>query len=126
METEGSLPPLQVPATCPYLQPDQYSQCPTTSHFLEIHLNIIFPSTLGSSKCYLSLRFPHQNPVCTSPLLHTCYMSSMTEIIHIHRSLSGTIIFSLATLLSIQSPLSAIKGVVALEPYCKLDCILTS
>jgi hypothetical protein len=23
---------------------------------------------------YLSLRFPHQNPLCTSSLPHTCYM----------------------------------------------------
>ena len=33
-----------------------------TSHFLQIHLNIIIPSTP------LSLRFPCQNTVCTSPL----------------------------------------------------------
>ena len=43
-------------------------------NFLKIHINIILPSMPGSSKWYLSLVFPHQNPVRTIPLPHTCYM----------------------------------------------------
>jgi len=45
-------------------------QSMTPSHFLKIHLNIILPSTPGSPKWSLSLSFPHQNPVWTSPLPH--------------------------------------------------------
>jgi len=48
---------------------------PTTpSNLLKIHLNIILPSTPGSPQWSPSLRFPHQNPVHTSPLPHTRYM----------------------------------------------------
>ena len=46
-----------------------------TSHFLKIYRNNILPSTPGSPTWSLSLRFAHQNPVYTSPLHHTCYMS---------------------------------------------------
>jgi len=46
-----------------------------TSHFLKIRLNIILPSTSGYTKWSLSLRFPRQNAVYASPLLHTRYMT---------------------------------------------------
>jgi len=69
----GWLPHLQVQATCPCPEPDGSSPCPP-SHFLKIHLNIIFPSTPGSSMWSVSLRLPRQNLVYTSPFPHrsTC------------------------------------------------------
>ena len=45
-----------------------------TSHLLEIHHNIIHPSTLRSPQWSLSLRFPHQDPIhpLSSPIRATC------------------------------------------------------
>ena len=48
----------------------------TPSHLHKIHLNIILPSTSWSLEWSLSLRFPHQNFVHTSPFLHTCHMAN--------------------------------------------------
>jgi hypothetical protein len=58
-----------------------------TSHFVKIHPITILPSTPGSPQRSLSLRFPHQNPVHTSPLPHTCYMprpSQFSRFYHPH------------------------------------------
>ena len=73
MEPEGSLlihkspPPVRI-----LIQLDPVHN--PTCYFQKIHLNINLPSTPGSPKWSLSLRFPHQNPVYASPLPHTRYM----------------------------------------------------
>ena len=49
------------------------------SLFSVIHFNIIISPTRKSSKWSPSLTFFHLNPVCTSPFLHTCYVSCPSQ-----------------------------------------------
>jgi len=61
----------------------------STSHFLNIHLNIILPPTPWSPKWSLSIRFPHQYPAHASLLSNTCYKprpshSSRFYQLHLH------------------------------------------
>jgi hypothetical protein len=99
MEPEVLLPHSQVPATCLYPSPAQSSAYPQ-SHFLNIRLYIIFPSTSGSPKRSLSFRFSHQNPVHTSlrPIRATCHTHlillgfiSRTRVGEEYRSLSSSL-----------------------------------
>ena len=52
----------------------QSMHLPPPSHFVKTRFNIILPTISGSSKWSLSLMFPHQNPICTSPAPRTCYV----------------------------------------------------
>ena len=47
-----------------------------TFHLLEIHPNIIYPSTPRSPQWSLSLRFPHQDPILPPLLKGTCPMKT--------------------------------------------------
>ena len=47
-----------------------------TSHLLEIHPNIIHPSTPRSPQWSLSLQFPHQDPIHPPIVTHTRHMPS--------------------------------------------------
>jgi len=76
------------------------------SHFLKIHFNIILPSTTGSPKLTLSLRFPNQNPVYNFPLTHTRYMSHPSHSSRFYNSLNNWCAFQIIKLLITQfSPL---------------------
>jgi len=59
---------------------------PLQSHFLEIHFNIIHPSTVNSYKWSLSLRLPGQKHLCISPLPHTCHMPRQSHASWLHYS----------------------------------------
>jgi hypothetical protein len=72
IEPKGTFPHSQEPATL-LSQINPFNASP--SHFLQIHFYIIL---LSMPRCYkqtLSLRSPHQNPVCTWHVNHSCYMS---------------------------------------------------
>ena len=78
--------------TCPYLVPDRSSPR-FHIHFLKIHLNIILPSTPGSSSCSFPLGFPTKTLYTPLPLRATCpthhtivYFITWTMLVEEYRS----------------------------------------
>jgi hypothetical protein len=67
-----------------------------TSHFPNIHLNIILPSTPGPPKWSPSLGSPHQNPVCSPNLFIYlkfvfCFIFRLFIYLHLYSSLTLTL-----------------------------------
>ena len=127
MEPDDSLSSSQQPTPCPYFEPDQSSSSPRPpplSYSIKIHFNIKLPSTYRYSKWTPSLNVPHPNPVCPSPLPHTCYNPCPSLLL----DLIASIIFgaeyetwssSLCSFL--QSPVTcpSLAWVPSLAPYCQ-------
>jgi hypothetical protein len=72
MDPKRSLQLSQKPDTWSHPDADQSSQHPPNG-FLKHTFGIILPSNLSSSKCSFPQVSP-LNPICTSPLPHTCHM----------------------------------------------------
>ena len=55
-------------------------------HFLKIHINMILPSMPGYSEWSLSIRSPHQNYACISPVPHARYVPRASHFSWFHKT----------------------------------------
>ena len=104
-----------------------------TSHLLEIHPNIIHPSTPRSPQRSPSLRFPHQDPIHPPLLTHTCHMPSLSHssrFYHLHNIGWGVQIIYLLVMQSPPFPrimwtlhIKKCEQCWALVPYWLGDCL---
>ena len=74
MKPEGSLPFSQKPATSSSPASPHHSSLPLPFSFFKPLFNLILPSKVSSSKCFLSCRFPNQNTVRISFAYLACHM----------------------------------------------------
>jgi hypothetical protein len=57
------------------INPEPWQSCPIfPSQFFMIHFTTIIPSTPWSSKWYIFVGFPHQNPLCICPVPCMCHI----------------------------------------------------
>jgi hypothetical protein len=114
------------PPTVPILSQINPVHTPT-SHCLMLHLNIILPSTPGSSKWSLSLRFPHQNPIYNSPASHWCHVPRPSHCFWLDKRNNiwlglQTLSYSLCTFL--HSPVAVFyQWISQTIPQCWYHCI---
>ena len=78
MEPEIHNPIHKFPPPLPILSQLDPVQAPI-KHFPKFHINIILPSTPGSSQCSLSRSFSYRNSAHTSPLPHTYCLSPQSH-----------------------------------------------
>ena len=99
MEAESSLPHSQVPATCPYPEPDQSSPCPHPISWKSIlilfsHLRLglpsgLFPSDFPAKPLYMLLHSPTRAACPAHPILLD--LITRTILGEQHRSLSSSL-----------------------------------
>jgi len=71
VESGGSLPRSQQCANCPYREIVEFTPR-LPSYFCKIHVTGIIPPRSRSCNWSLSARYPHRNPIATSP--HSCHI----------------------------------------------------
>jgi len=94
-----------------------------TSKFVNIHINIILPSTSESPKWSLSLKFPHQDPIHASPFMR--YMLRLFKSFNfITRKNLGEEYRSLSS--SLCSPLHSLLTLSLLGPNILLNTLFSN
>jgi hypothetical protein len=76
----GSSPFSQQPATCPCLGRNRSTRR-SSSYLLKTHFNVNRPSTSRSSTWSPSFRLPHRNPLWTSLIPRTGYVSPLSHFL---------------------------------------------
>ena len=96
-----------------------------TSHLLEIHHNIIHPSTPRSPQWSSSLRFPHQDPIHTPLLTHTRHIPSPSHSSRFYHPHNIGWAVQIIYLLVMQSPPFPVTFSL-LGPYILLNTIFSN